>query len=159
MANLQKLMIRLLGAAAVLAIAVCGAGPYLAPPARADGDTDQSTNVQVNLPLVMSATTTSVMPGPTATTKYVVINMLRLPNISDCQNLVVDYKDFGLRTREGDIYYVDRFVTKKLPFSLSEGVLGPHQTTVGSLAFQVPATMRDATLVYYVDVCDAVYGY
>jgi len=157
--NLQNLMIRRIAASAILAIAVCGAGATLAPPARADGDGDQSTNVQVNLPLVMSATTTSVMPGPTPVTKYVVINMLRLPNISDCQNLVVDYKDFGLRTRAGDIYYVDRSVTKRLPFALSEGVLGPRQTTVGSLAFQVPATMRDATLVYYVDVCDAVYGY
>ena len=105
----------------------------------------------------MSASTTSVMPGPTAETKYVIINMLQVPNISDCQNLVIDYKDFVLRTREGDAYYVNRRATSKLPLSLSEGVLGPGQTAFGSLAFLVPATMRDASLVYYVDVCGAVY--
>lgn len=143
-------------AAALLAIAVCG-GTTRAQPARAD-DGDQSTTVQVSLPRAMSASFTTVMPGPTADTKYVVINMLRVPNISTCQNLVVDYKDFALRTRDGDAYYVNRKLTATLPFSLSEGVVGPRQATVGSLAFQVPATMRDATLVYYADVCGAVYG-
>lgn len=142
-------------AAALAAVALTGI-LLVARPARAD-DGDQATNVQVSLPRVMSASTTSVMPGPTLATKYVVINMLRLPNISDYQPLVVDYKDFALRTLAGDTYYVDRKATSKLPFSLSEGVLGLRQSTVGSLAFQVPSTMRDATLVYYVDVCDAVY--
>jgi hypothetical protein len=140
--------------AAIAALALTSV--LLARPARAD-DGDQATNVQVALPRVMSAASTSVMPGPTAATKYVVINMLRVPNISDCQPLVVDYKDFALRTLDGDTYHVDRKVTSKLPFSLSEGVLGLRQATIGSLAFQVPSTTRDATLVYYVDVCGAVY--
>ena len=143
--------------AAIIAIALSTGALFVGRTALAEQDGDQWTNVQISLPRPMSASTTSVMPGPTAETKYVIINMLQVPNISDCQNLVIDYKDFVLRTREGDAYYVNRRATSKLPLSLSEGVLGPGQTAFGSLAFLVPATMRDASLVYYVDVCGAVY--
>ena len=143
--------------AALLATIACGGALVLPHTTRAD-DTDQYTNVQVSLPQAMRASSTSVMPGPTPATKYVVINLLRIPNISACDNLVVDYKDFALATRDGDYYYVNRKVTATLPFSLSEGVVGPRQSTVGSLAFQVPASLRDASLVYYAQVCGATYG-
>lgn len=139
-----------------LAALTCAAIIVLAPPARAD-DGDQSTPVEVSLPTGMSSTTSSVMPGPTSATKYVVINMLRVRNQSRLQPLDVNYKDFVLRTDGGDVYYVDQKATAALPLSLSEGSLGPGQLAVGSIAFRVPATLRRAALAYYVVQFDANY--
>ena len=120
-------------------------------------DSDQSTPVQVSLPAGMTSTTTSVMPGPTPQTKYVVINMLRVRNQSRLQPLNVLYKDFALRVENGDVYYVDPKVTAALPTALSEGSLGPGEAFVGSIAFKVPSTVRNAALGYYVTQFDANY--
>jgi hypothetical protein len=120
-------------------------------------DGDQQTPVQVTLPQGMTATTTSVMPGPTPDTKYVVINWLRLFNQSKLQPLNIDYKDFRLRAENGDFFDVDRKVTRSLLSPLSEESLGVGQEATGSLAFKVPATMRTAHLGYYVIQFDAIY--
>jgi hypothetical protein len=127
-----------------------------AAPLRAD-DSDQSTPVQISLPAGMESTTSSVLPGPTSKTKYVIINMLRLRNQSRVQPLNVNYKDFALRTDDGDVYYVNPKVTGALPFSMAEQPLGPGQVAVGSIAFEVPATVRRAALAYYVVQFDANY--
>jgi len=126
--------------------------------ARAD-DGDQRTPVQVTLPQGMTSTTLEVRPGPSATTKYLIIHELRLTNLSRLQPLSVDYTDFVLRDyfNYDDGIHVDRKFTSSLPDSLSEGSLGPGQRFVGSIAFLVPAKMTKASLWYYVTQFDATY--
>ena len=122
-------------------------------------DADQGTPVQVTLPEGMTSTTLEVRPGPTATTKYLIIRELRLTNQSRLQPLTVDYKDFVLRDyfNYDDGVHVDRKFTASLPDSLSEGSLGPGQRFVGSIAFLVSAKMTKASLWYYVTQFDANY--
>jgi hypothetical protein len=128
------------------------------PTAGAD-EGDQRTPVQVTLPEGMTSTTLEVRPGPTATTKYLIIHELRVTNQSQLQPLNVDFKDFVLRDyfNYDDAIHVDSKFTNSLPDSLSEGSLGPGQRSVGALAFLVPATMRKASLWYYVYQFDATY--
>jgi hypothetical protein len=139
-------------------LAVLAAAFIALPAARAD-DADQGTPVQVTLPEGMTSTTLEVRPGPTATTKYLIIRELRLTNQSRLQPLTVDYKDFVLRDyfNYDDGVHVDRKFTSSLPDSLSEGSLGPGQRFVGSIAFLVPAKMIKASLWYYVYQFDATY--
>jgi hypothetical protein len=135
------------------------AAVFIALPAVRADDADQGTPVQVTLPEGMTSTTLEVRPGPTATTKYLIIRELRLTNQSKLQPLSVDYKDFVLRDyfNYDDGVHVDRKFTSSLPDSLSEGSLGPGQRFVGSIAFLVPATMIKASLWYYVTQFDATY--
>jgi hypothetical protein len=137
---------------------------FAASSVRADyGDqsdfADQNTPVQVTLPEGFTSTTNEVRPGPTAATKYLIINALRVTNQSRLQPLSVDYKDFVLRDFFGydTAYHIDVRYTKALPTSLPEGSLGPGQFYVGAIAYLVPATMRKALLWYYVYQFDATY--
>ena len=118
----------------------------------------QSTPVQVSFPRGMTASGTTVAPGPSADTKYVIIEMLKLHNRSHAEPLNVDYKDFKLQSLRGDYFYVDRKKTESLHFSLSETMLRPGQGTAGSLAFLVPASLTKASLVYHVNQFDANYS-
>jgi hypothetical protein len=135
------------------------AATFLALPAARASDGDQRTPVQVTLPEGMTSTTPEVRPGPTPATKYLIIHELRVTNQSRLQPLNVDFKDFVLRDyfNYDDAIHVDRTFTSSLPDSLSEGSLGPGQRSVGSIAFLVPATMRKASLWYYVTQFDANY--
>lgn len=141
------------------ALIACAATLVLSAGARADSS-DQYTQVQVQLPTGFWSTSSYALPGPTAATKYIVIDQMHMFNQSRVSPLNVDYKDFVLRGDGGgyeDGYHVDRTKTASLVTSLSEGVLGPGQPETGSLAFLVPAAMRRATLWYYVVQFDATY--
>ena len=120
---------------------------------------DQQTPVEITLPQGLTSSTIEVRPGPTPAQKYVIINALRVTNLSRLTPLSVDFKDFVLRNFYGydDAYHVDAKYTRSLPLSLSEGSLGPGQTTVGAIAFLVPSTMRKASMWYYVYLTDATY--
>lgn len=144
--------------AVVLASLALAAALLSSPVARAQ-DADQGTPVQVTLPQGMTSTTLEVRPGPSDTTKYLIIRELRVTNQSRLQPLNVDYNDFVLRDyfNYGDALHVDRKFTSSLPDSLSEGSLGPGQRFVGSIAFLVPAAMTKALLWYYVYQFDATY--
>lgn len=131
----------------------------LASGARADSS-DQYTQVQIDLPQGFWSTSNYAVPAPAAGMKYVVIDQMHMANQSRVSPLNVDYKDFVLRADGygyADGYHVDRKKTASLVNSLSEGVLGPGQPQTGSLVFLVPATMRRATLWYYVVQFDATY--
>jgi hypothetical protein len=144
---------------AVFAILILLAVTFIVVPAARADDGDQRTPVQVTLPEGMTSTTLEVWPGPSATTKYVIIRELRVTNQSRLQPLNVDFNDFVLRDFFGyyDGYHVDRKFTSSLPDSLSEGSLGIGQRSVGSIAFLVPAKMTKAVLWYYVIQFDANY--
>jgi hypothetical protein len=118
-----------------------------AMPASSAEGVDASTPVQVALPSGFSSTTTSVEPGLSGKTKFVIINMLRVRNASRTVPLDVLYRRFSLVTDQGDRFDVSAR-TKSLPFSLSEGSLGPGQGEVGSLAFEVPAGVLRAALMF-----------
>ena len=120
---------------------------------------DQNTQVQILLPRGFWMSSTYSVPGPTPDTKYVVIDTMHMQNQSKDSPLDVDYKDFVLRSDgyADDGYHVDRKKTASLVNPLSESVLGPNQGQAGSLAFLVPASMRRATLWYYVVQFDATY--
>lgn len=141
------------------ALAAIGATLVLNTAGRADSN-DQYTQVQVQLPNGFWATSSYAVPGPSADTKYIVIDQMHMFNQSRESPLSVDYKDFVLRS-DGygydDGYHIDRKKTAALVGSLSETVLGPGQGESGSLAFLVPAGMRRATLWYNVIQFDANY--
>lgn len=120
---------------------------------------DQNTQVQILLPRGFWMSSTYSVPGPTADTKYVIIDTMHMQNQSKDSPLNVDYKDFVLRSDgyADDGYRVDRKKTASLINPLSESVLGPNQGQAGSLAFLVPASVRRATLWYYVVQFDATY--
>jgi hypothetical protein len=119
---------------------------------------DKPTPVDVSFPRGMTASAISVTPGPDPQTKYVVIDALKVRNGSRVQPLHIDYKDFKLRGTAGDLHTVDRKRTESLHFSLIQTTLRPGQSTTGSLAFLVPASLRKATLLYHVNQFDANYS-
>jgi hypothetical protein len=110
------------------------------------GDFDAATPVQVALPAGWSATTSSVQPLSDPKMKLVVINMLNVRNKSRTVPLDVRYSSFSL-VADGDSYKVSP-QTKKLRFSLAETSLGPGQSESGSLAFEVPAGVVRAALLF-----------
>ena len=142
----------------VSALLTCALALLLGSAAFADVN-DQHTQVQILLPKGFWMTSTYSVPGPTQDTKYVVIDTMHMSNQSRVSPLNVDYKDFVLRSDgyADDGYHVDRKMTATLINPLSETVLGPGQWQAGSLAFLVPATVRNATLWYYVIQFDANY--
>ena len=139
--------------AAAIALFVGGAAAY------ADQNDDQHTSVQILLPKGFWMSSTYSVPGPTPDSKWVVIETMHMANQSRESPLNVEWKDFVLRSDgyADDGYQVDRKKTASLINPLSETVLGPGQGQAGSLAFLVPATVRRASLWYYVIQFDANY--
>ncbi len=144
------------GAGAILAGLATLAMLLLAAPASGDG-VDASTPVQVALPSGWSSTTTSVEPAPDGKTKFVIINMLRVRNASRLMPLDVLFREFSLVTDQGDRFEVSPR-TKTLRFSLSEGSLGPGQSEIGSLAFEVPAGVLRVALLFDAEQFGVNYG-